>query len=323
MRLLVLGGTKFLGRAVVDAGLVAGHDVTLFNRGLTNPQLYPAAEKLRGDLESNLDALRGRSWDAAVDLDATTLPRHVRRYGELLVDAVSHFVFVSSLSVYSDPSLPLDESSPVHEPPNPEPQTFEDEQYGGLKIGCERTVQDIFGERAAIVRAGLIAGPHDPTDRFTYWPRRLAEGGDVLAPGAPARPMQLIDGHDLGRWLLRVAERRTSGVFNATGPAEPLTLGELLERTIVAIDSDAHLIWVDDQTILAAGVQPRAELPLWLPGDQYAGLLRASINRALAAGLKFSPLEQTVRDTLAWSRLAGVQRPTLTREKERAILEAA
>jgi len=322
MRLLVLGGTKFLGRAVVDEALAAGHHVTLFNRGLTNPQLYPVAERLRGDLESNLDALRGHSWDAAVDLDATTLPRHVRRYSELLVDAVDHFVFVSSLSVYADPSLPLGESSPVHEPPEPEPKTFQDEQYAGLKVGCERTVQGVFGNRAAIVRAGLIAGPHDHTDRFTYWPRRLAEAGDVLAPGTPARPMQLIDAHDLGQWLVRVAERRGSGVFKATGPTEPLTLGELLERTIVAIDSDAHLIWVDDQTILAAGVQPWAELPLWLPGDQYAGLLRASIGRALAAGLTLRPLERTARDTLAWSRTAGVQQPKLTREKEREILQA-
>src|SRR5207248_1550495 len=162
-------------------------------------------------------------------------------------------------SVYSDPSRPIDEASPVESPPDPEPEAFEESGYGGLKVGCERAVQDAFGGRAAIVRPGLIVGPHDPTDRFTYWPRRLAAGGDVLAPGAPSRPVQVIDARDLGAWLVRVAERRASGVFNATGPAEPLTLGELLDRTAAAVGSDARLAWVADQPLLDAGVQPWME----------------------------------------------------------------
>ncbi len=323
MKLLVLGGTRFLGRAVVDAALAAGHEVTLFNRGVTNPELYPDAEKLRGDLESDIDALRGRRWDAAIDLDATTLPRHVRRYVELLADEVGHFTFVSTISVYAEPSRPLAEDSPVEEPPDPEPATFQGEQYGGLKIGCERAVRDVLADRAAIVRPGLIMGPHDPTDRFTYWPRRLADGGDVLAPGTPSQPVQLIDVRDLGLWLVGVAERRTSGTFNATGPAEPLTLGALLERTIAAVGSDARLVWVGDQALLDAGVQPWTELPLWLPGDEHTGLLRTDIERALAAGLRFRPLEETARDTLAWSREAGEQRPTLSREREAELLAGA
>jgi 2'-hydroxyisoflavone reductase len=323
VRLLVLGGTRFLGRAVVDAALAAGHEVTLFNRGRTNPALYPEAEKMRGDLADDLDALRGRTWDAAIDLDASHLPRHVRRYAELLRDEVGHFTFVSTITVYADPSRPVAEDSPVIDPPEPEPEEFDLEQYGGLKVGAERVVRAVFDDRAAIVRPGLIVGPHDPTDRFTYWPRRLAKGGDVLAPGSPTQPVQLIDARDLGLWLVRVAEQRSSGVYNATGPAEPLTLGELLERVAAAVGGGASLVWIDEQIVLDAGVQPWTELPLWAPGESYAGMLRTDIARALAAGLTFRPLEETARDTLAWSHEAGEQRPTLTRAREAKILAGA
>ncbi|HEY2541903.1 MAG TPA: hypothetical protein VGH92_02510, partial [Gaiellaceae bacterium] len=204
------------------------------------------------------------------------------------------------------------------EPPDPEPETFDPELYGNLKVGSERAILDVLGERAAIARAGLIVGPHDPTDRYTYWPRRLAEGGEVLAPGSPEQPVQLIDARDLGAFLVRLAEDRTSGVFNATGPAEPMTLGEALARS-----GGGSLVWVDDQTLLDAGVGPWMELPLWLPGDEYAGLLRADISRALAAGIEFRPLEETARDTLAWSKEAGELRPTLSREKEHELLAGA
>jgi len=312
VRLLVLGGTKFLGRAVVEAA--SAHDVTLFNRGVTNPGLFPEAEHLQGDLTGDLDALKGREWDAVVDLDPTQLPRHTRRRVEAL--GVGHYVFVSTISVYADASKPLDESSPVLEPPDPEPEEFDPVQYGGLKVGSERAVQEVLGDRAAIVRPGLIVGPHDPSDRFTYWPRRFAEPGPVLAPGAPDRPVQLVDARDLGAFLVLAAERRLAGVYNGTGPAEPLTLGETLGR----ISPGAELVWVADQTLLDAGVGPWMELPLWLPGDEHAGLMRADVSRAVAAGLTFRPLEETARDTLAWSRGADEQRPTLTREKEREIL---
>ena len=304
MKLLVLGGTKFLGRAVAAAAVARGHEVTLLNRGITNPQLYPEAEKLRGDLGTDVD-VGGRTWDAAIDLDPT---QRAGRYVDTFRDNVGHYVFVSTISVYSDFSQPVDEDSQLHGP---------SEEYGGLKVASERAVQAAFGEGCSIVRPGLIVGPHDPTDRFTYWPRRLAEGGDVLAPGSPDQPLQIVDARDLGAWLVAVAERRIAGVFNATGPEERLTLGGALER----IAPGAHIVWVDEQAILDAGVEPWTELPLWAPGEDFAWLCRVHVARALAAGLTFRPLEETARDTLAWSREAGEQRPTLTRAREREILD--
>ncbi len=323
MRVLVLGGTTFLGRAVVEAAVAAGHEPTLFNRGETHPELFPEAQRLRGDLTGDLGALAGRSWDAAVDLDPTQLPRHTRRRAEALAGAVGHYVFVSTISVYADPSRPLDEESPILEPPVPEPEEFDPELYGALKVGSEQAVREVFGTGAAIVRPGLIAGPHDPTDRFTYWPRRLAEGGNVLAPGDPAAPVQLVDARDLGAWLVRLAERGTGGVFNAVGPERPLTLGELLERVASAVGGGASLVWTGEQRLLDAGVTPWSELPLWVPGEEWSGLLRADASRAVAAGLAFRPIEETARDTLAWSREAGEQRPTLSRAREAELLAGA
>jgi len=318
MRLLVLGGTAFLGRHTVEAALRRGDEVTIFTRGRTHPELFPEAEHLVGDRDGGLEALSDRTWDGVVDTSGY-VPRVLRMSAELLRGAVGRYVFVSSISVYGDFSLPVDEESPVAVLDDPFSESVEAD-YGALKAACEHVVEEVFGARGASVRAGLLVGPHDPTDRFTYWPRRLAEGGDVLAPGDPAAPVQLVDARDLGAWLVELAEQGPGGVFNATGPAAPLTLGELLERAIAAVGSDARLVWTDEQRILDAGVQPWIELPLWVAGDEYAGFQRAGIERALAAGLRFRPVEETVRDTLAWSREAGEQRPTLTRERERAIL---
>lgn len=319
MNLLVLGGTKFLGIAVVEAALAAGHEVTMANRGQTRPELFPDVERIQVDLHGDLAPLAGRAWDGVVDLDPTQLARQTRRRAEALRDAVDHYVFVSSISAYSDLSTPPSEDSPVFEPLDPEPEEFSTEHYGALKAGSERAVLELFGERGAVVRAGLIVGPHDPTDRFTYWPRRLAEGGDVLAPGRPEAPVQFIDARDLGAWLVHLAAEQIGGVFIGTGPSLPL--GETLERIAAAVGTEVRLVWVDDAALLAAGVEPWMELPLWLPqGDGYDGMQRADISRALAAGLTFRPLEETARDTLEWSLEADEQRPTLTREKEREVL---
>jgi 2'-hydroxyisoflavone reductase len=321
MRLLVLGGTKFLGRHAIDAALGAEHEVTLFTRGKTNPELFPEAEHLRGDRDGGLGALEGRSWDGAVDTSGF-VPRIVRQSAELLRDSVQRYVFVSSISVYDDFSAPVDESSPVARLDDPSSEEVL-EHYGALKAACEEVVEGAYGDRSARVRAGLIVGPHDATDRFTYWPRRIAAGGDVLCPRNPEAPVQFVDARDLGAWLVKLALEGPGGVFNATGPAERLSFVELLDRMRATIGSDANLVWTDEQRILAADVQPWTELPLWLPGSEHAGMARADISRALAAGLTFRPLEETIADTLAWDGTVPGDRPTLRQEKEQEILARA
>jgi 2'-hydroxyisoflavone reductase len=321
MKLLVLGGTKFLGRHAVDAALADGNEVTIFTRGETNPELFLEAEHLVGDRDGKLDALVGRRWDGVIDTSGY-VPRVVRQSAELLRDAVERYVFVSSISVYDDFSEPVDESSPVALLEDPDTEEIM-EAYGALKAACENVVEEVYGERSARVRAGLIVGPFDPTDRFTYWPRRIALGGDVLGPGSPDAPVQFVDARDLARWLVTLALTGPGGTFNATGPAEPLTFAELLARARDAIGSDANVVWVDDQRVLDAEVQPWTELPLWLPGDEYAGMARADIDRALAAGLTFRPIEETVVDTLAWDQDVPGDRPTLAHEREQEILAAA
>jgi 2'-hydroxyisoflavone reductase len=320
MKLLVLGGTKFLGRHAVEAALAGGHDVTIFTRGHTNPELFPEVEHLQGDRDGDLDVLNGDAWDGVVDTSGY-VPRVVRQSAELLRDRVKRYVFVSSISVYADFSGTITEAARVAELEDPATEEVE-EHYGALKAACERVVEEVYGDRSARVRAGLIVGPYDPTDRFTYWPRRIALGGEVLGPGDPEAPVQFVDARDLAGWLVRLALIGPGGTFNATGPAQRLTFAELLERARGAIGSDADVVWVEEQRVLDAGVQPWMELPLWLPGNDYAGMARADISNALAAGLTFRPVEETIVDTLAWDRTIGGDRPTLAHDKEREILAA-
>jgi 2'-hydroxyisoflavone reductase len=321
MKLLILGGTKFLGRHAVDAALAAGHDVTIFTRGKTNPDLYSEVEHLTGDRDGDLAALEGRTWDGVVDTSGY-VPRILRQSAELLRDAVGRYVFVSSISVYADFSKPLDESAPVAELEDPATEEIM-EHYGALKAACETVIDEVYGDRGVNVRAGLIVGPYDPTDRFTYWPRRIAAGGDVLGPGDPDAPVQFVDARDLAAWMVKLALEGPGGTFNATGPAEPLTFADFLDRATAAIGSDARVVWVDEQKVLDAGIEGWSELPLWLPGDDYAGMAQADTRRARETGLTFRPLEETVVDTLEWDRTVEGDRPTLTREKERVALDAA
>jgi 2'-hydroxyisoflavone reductase len=303
VKLLVLGGTKFLGRAVAEAALDRGHDVTLFNRGRTNPEVFPEVEKLRGDRDGDLSALSGRSWDAVVDTSAY-VPQQARSSAETLTDAAGHYLFISSLSAYADPSHPLDEESPLaeREQGQPDDRLLEDfSNYGALKVLCERAATEGFGGPTAIVRPGLIVGPHDLTGRFTYWPHRVARGGEVLAPAPAESQVQFIDVRDLGEWIVHLSENQVEGPFNAAN--RDVTWKALLETCRQVTGSEAELVWIDPEFLMEQEVGQWMELPMWLYED--AGLHATDVSRAVDAGLTFRPLDETVRGTLDQAKTTG------------------
>jgi len=303
MKLLVLGGTKFLGRAVVEAALARGHEVTLFNRGLTNPELFPETKKLRGDRDGDLASLEGREWDAVID-PSGFVPRIVRASAELLRGRARHYVFVSSASVYAEPYVPgFDETAPTVGLEDPASEEVL-RDYGALKAVCEDVVRELFPDAHTNVRAGLIVGPHDASGRFTYWPLRASLGGDVLAPGPAERLTQFIDVRDLAAWMVDACRRGLSGTFNATG--EPLPLASVLAACGIS-----QPVWVDEAFLLEQGVGPWMEVPLWIPAAEEA-FLQMSVAKAVAAGLSFRPVEETARDTLAWAKAAAAELVTET-----------
>ncbi len=323
MRILVLGGTVFLGRWFVQAALDAGHEVTLFHRGRHGADLFPNARRLIGDRASDLALLDDGSWDAVVDTSGY-LPRVVRASFERLRSRAGRYLFVSSVSVYADADAPtLTEDSPMAQLADPSSEDVA-RDYGALKAACEAVVGDSFGEaRSAIVRPTLIVGPWDPTDRFTYWPVRFADGGDVLVPDRPDQPVQVIDVRDLAEWMLRLVEGEVSGVFNAAGPAEPLTL-EGLWRELGTAFPGARPVPVSEGFLAEQGVQCWTELPLWIASEARAdGTMRADSSRAIAAGLSLRPLAETARDTVEWHR-AQAPRPWLAglaADRERSLLK--
>ncbi len=328
MRILVLGGTVFLGRHLTDAALARGHEVTLFNRGQSNPGLYPSVEQLHGDRDSGLAPLAGRRWDAVIDTSGY-LPRVVRASAELLAGSVGTYVFVSSKSVYADMSLPgVDETAPVAAlPVGATTEEMTGETYGPLKALCEREVEAALPDRALIVRPGLIVGPHDPTDRFTYWPHRMARGGEALAPEPREKHIQFIDARDLAEWIVRMVERGATGVYNANGRPGELTMAVLLEACIGVAGAYTTLTWVGESFLTKHGVGAWMDLPLWIPTTEtaLAGFLEGSVARALAAGLTFRPLEQTIGDTLAWDAMRSADGPRkagLAPEREAELLAA-
>ena len=323
MNILILGGTVFLGRHLVQAALARGHALTLFNRGQHGATLFEGSvEKLCGDRDADLAALRGRSFDCVVDCCGYR-PQQVRDVVAALGGATPHYIFVSSISVYRSfaPGQSFDEDAPLLQG---------DDGYGALKARCEQTLQELMPGQAALVRPGLIVGPFDPTGRFTYWPRRIARGGQVLAPGRPERPVQWIDVRDLAQWCVHLAEQRTLGPFNAVGPR--LAMRTLLERCIAVAGSAAQLTWQSDAALLAAGVSPWTELPLWIPEDDpaFGGMLLADNARALAHGLKARPVDDTIAATLQWdqadpaaSAVSGGAVATMTPERETQLLADA
>jgi 2'-hydroxyisoflavone reductase len=326
MQILILGGTVFLGRHLVEAALARGHDVTLFNRGQHNPELFPQVEKLRGDRDGDLAALAGRRFDAAIDTSGY-LPRVVRASAELLAPNVGHYTFISSISVYAGfAKLGIDEDEPVGTLADPTSEELNGESYGPLKALCEQAAEAAMPGRTLVIRPGLIVGPDDPSDRYSYWPVRIARGGPFVAPERPGYLVQYIDVRDLAAWTIAMVEARRVGVYNATGPAAPQPIGELFDVCAAAAGSDATPVWASAALLAEHGVQPWMELPLWVPeGPEYAGFSAVSIARALAAGLSFRPAAATAADTLAWAaaRPADHQwRAGLPAEKEAAILAA-
>ena len=322
MQLLIIGGSRFMGYAATEYAVSRGHKVTLFNRGQSNPKAFTSVEHLTGDRETGLDALKGRQWDAVLDT-CGYYPRIVKLSTDLLKPNVGHYTFISSVSVYEEkPDGGPDESSEVQTLKDPTVETINGETYGGLKVLCEKVIQDAFGDEALIVRPGLIVGPRDPTFRFNYLVKRMAHGGEVLVPGLPDSPVQFIDGRDLGEWIVRQIEAKTAGVFNATGPAKHLSMGEFLQECQQVFQNDSSLTWVDEPFLADHGITLWAEIPLCLPADEQY-FQAAHIDKALSAGLTFRPLADTLKASHAWLAshpAANDPQGTLTLEREGELL---
>jgi len=306
MRILILGGTGFTGPYQVRYALSRGHKVTTFNRGKTHPGELPnEVEQLVGDRSGNLDALRNRQWDVVID-NPTTLPAWVRDAAQVLKGNVDRYVFISTISVYGEPKQGPDENTQTekYEGADPYKETIEAmrasgfKTYGPLKALSEREAQKWFPSETLIIRPGLIVGPRDETDRFTYWPVRIDRGGEVLAPGSPENAVQFIDARDLAEWTIRMVENRETGIYNATGPAKALGIGGMLDGVKGALKPDAKLTWVNEEFLTEQKVQPWSDMPVWTGKDD--AVARTNIDRALGKGLTFRPLDVTARDTLAW-----------------------
>ena len=329
LKILILGGTGFIGPHQIRYAIARGHKVSMFNRGKTNPGLFPTGgEHLEGDRNGKLDALKGRKWDAVID-NPSTLPRWVRDAAAVLKGNAGQYLFISTLSVYKDNSkIGMDENDPVIVLDDPTVEQVTGETYGGLKALAEQEATKAFGSRTTIVRPGLIVGPGDNTDRFTYWPVRLARGGEVMAPGSPLDPVQFIDGRDLAEWTIRLVENRSYGTFNAIGPAAPLTFGEMLGgiRAVLPGSHKVHLTWVPAAFLEEQKVAPWSDMPVWLPAEgDYLGFGRRTNAKAIAAGLTFRSLADTARATLDYHDSRAAERKAKLRagvaaEKEAEVL---
>ena len=301
----MIGGTVFLGRHVVDSLLARGHEVTLFNRGESGPDLYPDLERVLGDRDGDIERLGDRRFDAVIDTCGYA-PRIVGASARYLADRADHYTFVSSVSVYDlkGRSQPVAEDAPVRVMDDPAREDITGDTYGALKALCEAAAEAAMPGRVFNVRPGLIAGPYDPTDRYTWWPHRLRRGGRVLAPLGPSTPTQYIDARDLADWIVRAAESRLAGAFHATGPAAPTTLGAFLPACAAAVGGEVELIWWDEAALEEAEFALWKDLPMAVPAEVEA-MQRCDISAALAAGLTHRPMAETARDTLAWADTRG------------------
>ena len=327
MRILILGGTIFVGRHLVEAAVANGHSVTLFNRGQHNPELfatdeYAAVEQLRGDRDGDLGALHGQQWDVVIDT-CGYVPRIVRMSAELLANQVDQYVFISSISAYADFSQAgIDEDAPVGRIDDPTVEEITGATYGPLKVLCEEAAEAAMPGQVLTIRPGLIVGPHDPTDRFTYWPARVARGGAILAPGNPLQQVQFVDVRDLATWTIRMVENQTMGIYNATGPDYALAMQTFLESCHAVVANDTEFIWVSEEFLQAEEVSGFVDMPQWVPADM-AGIEQVNCQKAIAAGLTFRPIAETIHDTLNWHQTRSQShswRAGLTSEREAALL---
>jgi 2'-hydroxyisoflavone reductase len=333
LRILILGGTGFTGPYQVRDALNRGHKVTTFNRGKTHPGELPAeVEQLTGDRNGKLDALKNRQWDVVID-NPTTLPAWVRDAAQILKGNVDRYVFTSTISVYGETKTGVDETAPTEKYTGTEPykETIEAmkasgfKTYGPLKALSEQEAEKWFPGKTLVIRPGLIVGPRDETDRFTYWPVRIDRGGEVLAPGNPKDPVQFIDARDLAEWTIRMVENRETGIYNATGPAKPLGVGGMLDGIKDAEKSNATFTWVDEKFLDEQKVSAWSDMPVWTGKE--SGLALTKIDKALGKGLTFRPLAETARDTLAWFKSLPQDRQSkmkagLTAEREVEVLAA-
>jgi 2'-hydroxyisoflavone reductase len=318
MNILLLGGTRFVGRHIAEAALQRGHAVTTFTRG-NNP--LPDTLSLVGDRKKgDLKALEGRTWDAVVDVNAY-LPREVREAIEVLKGRVGSYAFISTVSVYQESSEPLHETSPLLLASDPMAEEVTGETYGGLKVLCELEVEQAFGERSFTVRPHLVVGPHDPTDRFTYWLRRFAGGGSVLVPGKPEHTLQFVDARDLGEFVVLGLEKGLSGPYN--GASTPVSWGSLVEACQRVIPNPAEAVWADEQWLLDNRVTPWTDLPAWVPSFAPGrGIGQTQNARAQAAGFTMRPLPQTVQELLAWDATRSEPlKAGISRERELELIE--
>jgi 2'-hydroxyisoflavone reductase len=329
LRILVLGGTSFIGPHQVRYALDRGHEVTLFNRGRTNTHLFPEVEKLRGDRNGDLESLKGRSWDVCIDNSAST-PEWVTLSTELLRDAVGLYVYVSSRSAYAGfATVPMTAAEPTYtyETAGVEPGAA-NLPYGLRKALCEREVQRVFPRGHLVLRPALIVGPGDLTDRFTYWPVRIHRGGEVLAPGDPSDPCQIIDARDLSEWMIRMCEDGVTGVFNALGPARPRPMAELLYGIRAVTTAETGFTWVSADFLSYHNVRPYSDMPVWQPpGPGREGFARFDITPEVERGLTFRPLAVTALDTLEYyfsqpEEAQASLRAGLSPEREREVLAA-
>ncbi len=328
LRILILGGTGFIGPHFVEVLRGAGHKLTLLNRGKRNPKLFPDVEALIGDRNGQMDAIKNRDWDVVIDNSGYTL-KQVKLSTDILKGHVQHYIFVSSISAYADLTPPgIDEDYKLATLDNPNVEEITDTTYGGLKAICEKTVEQAFGKNSAVIRPTYIVGPGDPTDRFTYWPVRASKGGEMLAPGSPKDPIQFIDVRDLAEFMRICVEERVSGSYNACNPPGAVTMGNLLETSKRLSGANTKFVWAPADFLEKNKALEGLEVPIWAPTvGEFAGASLVSCARAVSKGLRFRPLETTVRDTLAWhkTRPADQQqklRAGFSPEREAALLKA-